>query len=364
MSASTLRNCLNFSPVLLFLLLFQSGSAQKINRNAKEFGTDRHSGLDALVQSKIKELGEEVAVLVWTDTLVYKRETGTMNARTPAPIAVASQWLTAALVMSFVDEGKLDLDDKVSQYIPSFARYGKNYVTLRTCLTHMNGIQSSSASLAKALERKKYASLEEEVDAYAAREIQTNPGTEFRYNNMGPAIAARVLEIVSKKKFDMLIQQRLFRPVGMRQTTFSTTDGSGPNPSGGARTTGDDFIRFMAMLLNEGMANGKQVLSPEAVRELRKLQIPAEKIRYAPKAAEGYTYALGAWVEDSDPTGYARTLSAPGLYGAWPVIDFCKGYVLLVLPKELQGEQKRELYLQLKAAADEEVKSPKAGGCK
>ena len=138
--------------------------------------------------------------------------------------------------MQFIDEGKLSLDDKVSKYIPLFATYNKNYITIRHCLSHMTGIRSEAASKsAKFVEQpKKYNSLEDEVNDLAKKEIQSNPGTEFNYSDIGTDIAARKLEIVSEKKINLLIRSKLFVPLQMRQTSFSTLDGSAINPSGGA----------------------------------------------------------------------------------------------------------------------------------
>ena len=64
-------------------------------------------------------------MLIWKkdDTLVYKKEVGEFKSKTVAPIASCSKWLTAALVMQFVDEGKFSLDDQVVNYLPEFEKY-------------------------------------------------------------------------------------------------------------------------------------------------------------------------------------------------------------------------------------------------
>src|SRR6185503_16242305 len=126
------------------------------------------------------------------------------------------------------------------------------YITIRNCLSHMTGIEDEGKLLKKLLERKKFSSLEEEVNAFGSREIRANPGTDFWYGNVGLNIAGRILEIISKKKFDILIKSKLFTPLGMRKTTFSTMDGSAVNPSGGALSTADDYMKFLVMLLNKG----------------------------------------------------------------------------------------------------------------
>lgn len=74
-------------------------------------------------------------------------------------------------------------------------------------------------------------------------------------------IAGRILEIVTKKKFDMLIKQQLLTPLGMRKTSFSELDGGAVNPSGGAKSSADEYLIFLKMLLNNGMHKGQQFLS-------------------------------------------------------------------------------------------------------
>lgn len=333
--------CLKCSLLGLFLLFLQPVRAQ-----------EDWSDLDAALTSRQKLLGNNLVMMVWkNDTVAYKKELGEFNSKTQAPIASASKWLTAALVMVLVDEGKLSLDDKVSQYIPEFERYGKNYITLRICLSHMTGIQDEGGLLKKMFQRKKFSSLEDEVNAFAAREIRTNPGQDFWYGNIGPNIAGRVCEIVGKKKFDVLIKQKLFTPLTMRRTTFTTVDMSAINPAGGAQSTADDYMQFLVMLLNKGKYKGKQILSEESVDELMKIHTRPELIKYAPKAATGYNYALGSWVvEEKD--GKATVLASPGLFGAWPMVDYCRGYAYLVIVKNLLTEDRAEVHKALKEVVD------------
>ena len=321
MSYNLRLNCLKFSATLLFLLFLHSGFTQsKNNKNDKEYGINNFPELDAALTQNQKLLGNDVVALVWTDTIVFKKEMGDFNSKTEAPIASASKWLTAALILELVDEGKLSLDDKVSRYLPIFEKYGKNYITLRHCLSHFTGIESEPGIKA-ILQRKKFASLNDEVESFAKKEIQTNPGTEFRYSNIGLNIAGRVAEVVMKKNFDQLIKQRLLNPLGMSKTSFSTLDGSAINPSGGARSTANDYIHFLQMLLNNGQYNSKQILSAEAIKEMRKVETTTELIKYAPKAATGFNYALGSWVMEEN-NGEATALACPGLFATWPMVDW------------------------------------------
>ncbi|HEX6332904.1 MAG TPA: serine hydrolase domain-containing protein, partial [Flavisolibacter sp.] len=116
MSGKSILNCLKFSSVAILLLFLQPAFAQSKKKD-REIGLEKFPELDALVTKNQKMFGNNMVAMVWTDTLVFKKETGDFDAKTQAPIASASKWLTAALVMQFVDEGKISLDDKITQYI-------------------------------------------------------------------------------------------------------------------------------------------------------------------------------------------------------------------------------------------------------
>lgn len=348
----------------LSLLFFQPGYGQY---NWKE--------MDKLLEDKQSLLGQNLVAMVWKgDSLIYKKEMGGFNSKTQAPVASCSKWLTAALVMQFVDEGKLSLDDKVARYLPVFDKYFKGYITIRHCLSHMTGIADEDRFLKKLLERRKFSSLEEEVDAFAAKDIRSKPGTDFWYGNIGLNIAGRVLEVISKKKFDILIRTKLFTPLGMTKTSFTPAINAGPvNPSGGAKSTAEDYMKFLVMLLQNGKYNGVQVLSEKAVQEMRLVQNTQAQIIYAPQSAQGYRYASGSWVmqyRDStviSPAGQppqtmaiATALASPGLFGTWPLVDYCRGYAYIVFVKNLLGEERADVHRELMQCINRQV----PGNCK
>jgi len=342
MSYKNSRICMKVMFVAGLLLLLQPVFAQY---NFNE--------LDETLKQNQKLLGNNIAAVIWKgDTIVYKKELGDFNSKTAAPLASASKWLTAALVMIFVEEGKIALDDKITKWLPEYARYGKNYITIRLCLSHMTGIQQDEKLIARIFDRKKFSSLEDEVNSFAAHEIQTNPGTEFRYGDIGIDIAGRVLEVVSKKRFDLLIRQKLFVPLGMRRTTFSDMEGGAVNPSGGAQSTADDYIKFLSMLLHKGKAGDKQILSEESVNQLIQVFVTPDKIKFAPKSMQGYSYALGSWVISSDASGKTTIIACPGLFGTLPLIDYCRGYAFIILTKSLLNEEKPQAYTTIKEVID------------
>ncbi|TMI66186.1 MAG: beta-lactamase family protein [Bacteroidetes bacterium] len=345
MSQKILLDCLKSTVIATFLLILQPLNAQ-----------NKWVDLDDILQQKQQLLGKDLVMMVANkDTIVYKKELGDFKSKTPAPIASASKWFTAALVMILVDEGKISLDDNIVNYIPEFGKYFKKYITVRHCLSHMTGIKEEGGVIKNLFQRKKYESLEEEVNAIASREIQAAPGTEFRYSGYGLNIAGRICEIVTKKKFDQLIKLKLFGPLTMRSSNFTEANMGPINPSGGAKSTAEDYMKFLTMLLNRGNYKGKQIISEASIDEMMKINTKAEQIKYAPKSATGFNYASGSWViEEKD--NKATALASPGLFGTWPMIDFCRGYAYLVVVKNFLGEERADAHLQIKEVVDEQFK--------
>src|ERR1700730_7078212 len=311
----------------------------------------------AAISSKLlqnKDLNKNfVCVLYKNGKLLYKKESPDLTAKTQQPVGATSQWLTAALVMTFVQEGKLSLDDKVSKYIPIFTKYSKGYITIRNCLTHNTGIESDF-NVTRLFQKSKFKSLEDEAMTFASkREIKSNPGTEFNYSNVGYNLAGRVLEVIAKKAFDRLAQDRLLRPLGMRGSSFSNDDyNAAIDPSMGARSTANDLTNFMTMLLNKGSFNNKQILTENSVNLLLALE-SAPPLKNVPKAAEGFDYALGSWILEQGTKGNAVAASAPSFSGTWPIVDLCRGYTLVVFTSHLSNPPSKEFYLDIKSIVDQ-----------
>jgi CubicO group peptidase (beta-lactamase class C family) len=331
---------------LIFLLLLQAAKAQY-----------NFSELDKKLDQYQQQLGGNVVTMIYKDSqLIYKKEMGDFKANTQAPIASCSKWLTAALVMTFVDEGKLSLDDKVSKYIPEFTNYGKGYITIRNCLSHTTGIEEERLSLASIVKISRYESLEKEVNDFMSKhEIFAQPGQQFSYGTVGLNIAGRVLEIISKKPFDQLMTQRIFRPLNMKASTFYSE--RAPNPSGGAKSTAADYMNFLIMILNKGSFNGKRILSEQSVAEMQKSQTNQNMIKYAPPTAEGFNYALGEWILQAGANGVSRVVASPGLFGTWPMVDNCRGYACIIFVKNLLRDSRKEIYTDIKSSIDEQIAS-------
>lgn len=348
--------------------------SQKYSRNSLKFGLTlisslfihiiyaqyNFSAIDEIAGNKKEQAVGNTSIAIWKDgKIIYQKDTGSMRSgkmEVQQPIGEASKWLTVALVMTFVDEGTLSLDDQVSKYIPVFSSYSKGYITIRQCLANTTGIEALPGKSLRLLQKKKFESLEKEVDYYAAHnDIVNNPGKDFVYGDVGFVIAGRILEVISKRKtFDRLIMEKIIRPAGMKKTSFMVETGA-PDPATGAISTAEDYVKFLGMLLNKGQANGKRILSEAAIAEMRKMQIKEEMIRFIPKIMEGASYGLGIFLEDN-----GNVISCPSFAGAYPFIDICRNYACVIITPPLKEYIKREMYLLIKEVIDRQIGT----GCK
>jgi CubicO group peptidase (beta-lactamase class C family) len=352
MSVKPLLNCLKSSRIAIFLLIFQAISAP-LHAQAD------FTGVETLIKQNQKNWGKNLVVMVNREGKnLYKYETAEFKIKATAPIGLASSWLTAAVVMIYVDEGKISLDDPVAKYLPIFEKHLKGYITIRQCLANTTGIGFEADNPLKLVQRKNFPTLEEEVNAYASkREIRDNAGQAYGYNYMGLHIAARVIEVVSKKSFDRAAAEKLFRPLGMRATTFYADKGA-IDPSAGAVSTANDYMNFLMMLLAKGTLNGRKVLSEASVAELTKPHYTTDlPVRSSnPPAGEGYRWAPGAWIAAADAAGNATLMNSDGLSGTYAWVDFARGYAGVLFPAAQKDGQKRDAFLLLKDEVEDAVK--------
>lgn len=336
MAGKHFKICLKGSLALLFMLFLQVSSGQDFSQ-ADQF----------LVKNQ-KAFGNELIVVVQKGGQpVYKKELGKdFTLQSTAKAEELTQWFVAATALLLNDEGKIKLDDPLAKYTPKYEQYMKGYITVRHALTNTHGLDAGKDNVAKIFSKNSFDNLNQENDVYITkRDIRANPGETFEYSRMGMAMAGKAMEAATKKSLDRLILEKLFRPLGMRQSTFSNDNGK-VDPFSGAFTSGQDFLNFSQMLLNKGTINGKKILSEEAVRELRKPQFTDARIVSKPEMYKNADYCLTTWVTDKDADGNA-TVIRQGLGGTQALIDFANNTVILILLKDPDGDKKKALTTEL-----------------
>ena len=163
-----------------------------------------------------------------------------------------------------------------------------------------------------------------------------------------------MIEVVSKRSFDRVIVEKLFRPLGMKTATFYNETGGAVNPSGGAVCSANDYLNFMQMILNRGMFMGKRILSENAIQEMMKNHTQDIRVRFTPEQGKGLNYSLGSWILEEE-NGEGIVFAAPGAFGTWPWVDTKRKYVGIIFAKSLSGDQKRDIYFRMKEITDNAI---------
>jgi CubicO group peptidase (beta-lactamase class C family) len=250
-------------------------------------------------------------------------------------IASQSKSMTAAAFMMLVDEGKAKVDDPVEKYLPEFKgqmliaeqngektvlKKPAHAILIREVLSHTSGLPFKSRIEEPTLDGLP---LREAVMSYALSPLQFEPGTKYQYANAGINTVARIIEVVAGMPYEEFLQKRLFKPLGMKDTTFWPTEKQirriaksyqpnktkndleeirigqlhyplsdravrFPMPAGGLFSTAQDVAIFCQMILNGGRLGGRRYLSENSVKMMTSKQTGA-----AVQESYGFGWAVG-----------------------------------------------------------------------
>jgi CubicO group peptidase (beta-lactamase class C family) len=200
--------------------------------------------------------------------------------------------VTATLVHKLHEQGKLDIDQPVSKYLPNFAAHGKGHITLRQLLLHTSGLIADNALT-------DYAEGQDEAMTKLLALKPIRPADEcFVYSDVGYLVLGQVIEHVTGKSLDVVAGELLFEPLKMKQTMFNPDktlreiiapqDKRGDNwlqgvvhdpraaaldgvaGHAGVFSSAGDLAHYAEMILNEGKYGDRVILKPETVRAMLK----------------------------------------------------------------------------------------------
>jgi uncharacterized protein YbbC (DUF1343 family)/CubicO group peptidase (beta-lactamase class C family) len=242
--------------------------------------------------------GAVVAVLR-DDKTVYREAFG-RRAIKPAPEPMSADTIfdmasltkpiaTGTSAMVLIEQGKLNIDEKVSAYWPEFKGAGKETITILQLMTHTSGMIADNPLSDYSLGREKA------FERICRLIPRTKPGEKFTYSDVNFIVLGEVISRISGMPLDQFARKNVFEPIGMAHSGFNPPkewrpliapteerDNAGKrgevhdprsNALGGVAghaglfSTADDVLLYARMLLNGGTAaNGRQVLKPETVK--------------------------------------------------------------------------------------------------
>ncbi len=270
--------------------------------------------------------------------------------------------VTSVAAMQLFEQGRFKLDDPLSSVLPEFADMqvlrpdateatdvvaAREPIRMRHLLSHSAGLSYGFIEPGSVIDKSYIAAkinalggeeptLEELCAKIAALPLAYEPGTSWRYS-FATDVAARVVEVLSNKRFDEYLQDHVFQPLGMVDTGFHVPTGkldrlvtmyapanlfdpmepgmslaedphTGPysrprrmlSGGGGLVSTVQDYLAFIRMIVNGGSWNGATILSPATLKLMRTNQLaPGVQVAFPMWAMPGTVFGLGFALKES-----------------------------------------------------------------
>jgi len=208
-----------FFKLLLALLVFQPSYAQTLEPK-----------IDSILTSVFKVSNEPGAVfLVAKDGKpIYRKAFGKSNIELDVnmiptnvfQIGSMTKQFTAIAIMMLEEQGKLNVNDAISNYIPDFPN-GDN-ITIHHLLTHTSGIKDFTKMKTIMTIAKKDQTPKELVDFFKDEPVDFIPGEKFDYNNSGYVVLGYIIEIVTNDTYENFVEQNIFEKLGMNNSRYAS----------------------------------------------------------------------------------------------------------------------------------------------
>lgn len=285
--------------------------------------------------------------------------------------------ITSVGLMMLYEQGRLQLDDPVHRFIPSWSDQrvfvsgnhpvfktapGERPMTIRDLLSHTSGltygfmertnVDAAYRKLGVADRARPGYILRDMVETLAALPLEFSPGTRWNYS-VSTDVLGYLIEVISGQRLDAYLREHILQPLGMRDTSFVIADGQLPrfaanyerqpdgslkliddpersqyrqcsffSGGGGLVSTAPDYFRFTAMLRNRGELDGVRLLGRKTVELMTMNHLPggrelaqlAQAGMFTETAYAGMGFGLGFSVMQSPAR--AHILGTPGEY-AW-----------------------------------------------
>lgn len=239
---------------------------------------------------QVNHKGQTVFEEAFGQRIDYENEQEPMQIDTVFDLASLTKVVaTLPSILKLIDTGDIYLGDKVAHFIPEFGKHEKEQVTIQHLLTHTSGLTSHRPFYEEDV------SPEEIFEAIYKETLEYEPGTQVVYSDLGFILLRKIVEIVTGMPFEEFVQQKIFEPLEMKETTFlphfpkdryaateydanretyklgivhdeNTEALGGISGHAGLFSTISDLNHYVTMIENEGQYKNKRILSQNALR--------------------------------------------------------------------------------------------------
>ena len=173
-----------------------------------------------------EDLFSGVVLVAIKGNIVYKKAFGLANREWKIPmttdtkfrIGSVSKPFTALLILQLVQDGYLSLDETIDNFLPDYTGPGKSTITISQLLTHTAGIRSSIPEEEEQIRERQFHRLEDLKHYAETAALYFEPGTGFRYSNLGYSLLALIAQRIMHQPFEQLLQARIFDPLHLSDT--------------------------------------------------------------------------------------------------------------------------------------------------
>jgi CubicO group peptidase (beta-lactamase class C family) len=288
-------------------------------------------------------------------------------------LASVTKAVTCAGIMILVDEGRLSLIDPAEKFVPEFkglklnpcgTRGGYNCelvtpsrpVNILDLMTHTSGLGDGAPG-----HGERPNTLAERIAPVSRATLLFEPGTAWNYSNLGLAALGRIIEVVTGQPYDRFLNERIFQPLGMRDTFFFVpadkaarvasvyrydpdglrlvpmVEAKFPAPEGGLFSTAADMARFHQMLLDKGALNGRRILSAAAVEEMTSSHTGSIKAGFAPGVGHGFGFEVVRETLGTFRYNSIGSFVKGGAYRTYGWVDPAKDMVGIIFMQRTNG---------------------------
>jgi CubicO group peptidase (beta-lactamase class C family) len=216
-----------FLPVLSILLVL---SGFLVLTSAPVIAQDKVDKIDRLMQL-YSDYGRFNGTVLVAESgkVIYKKAFGLAQMEWNIPnkpdtkfrLGSITKQFTSMLILQLVEQGKLSLDAKLADCLPYYRQDTGNKVTVHHLLTHSSGIPSYTnlPNFGAEISRDPYG-VEEFIKKYCSGDLEFEPGSRFSYNNSGYFILGAVIEKITGKPYEKVLEERIFGPLGMKNSGY------------------------------------------------------------------------------------------------------------------------------------------------
>lgn len=217
------KPCLLFSLLLVAALSF-----------ARDHNSELASRIDQIMQARSAGDFNGTVLVARAGRVVYQRAFGLANLEWNVPNDVKTRFeigsmtkqFTALLVLQFVQEGKIRLEGHLSDYLPYYRKDTGSRMTISELLSHTSGIPNftDAPGFLDGPASRIHHTVKEFVQNYCSGDLRFEPGTKFEYSNSGYFLLGAVLEQISGSSYEQLLNERIFRPLGMEDSGYTHSE--------------------------------------------------------------------------------------------------------------------------------------------